>query len=72
MEKMREKAEKIANCIEVVYFITMIICVFIAGFVVNLDIGMIILGVFSIFGILSEYLCKSFGKLTAKTKCKRI
>lgn len=61
MEKMREKAEKIANCIEVVYFITMIICVFIAGFVVNLDIGMIILGVFSIFGILSEYLCKSFG-----------
>lgn len=61
MEKMREKAEKIANCIEVVYFITMIICVFITGFVVNLDIGMIILGGFSIFGILSEYLCKSFG-----------
>ena len=29
MEEIREKAEKIVNCIEVVYFIAMIICVFI-------------------------------------------
>lgn len=61
MEEIREKAEKIVNCIEVVYFIAMIICVFIVVFVVNLDIGMIVLGGFAIFGILPECLCKSFG-----------
>lgn len=60
MEEMREKAKKIVNCIEVVYFITMIICVFIVGFVVNLDISIIVLGGFAIFGILPECLCQSF------------